>query len=76
MQKFHSPRTALTPEVSLDPARGTLRIAGECYPEDPRIFFGPLLAALGDHLTRLPERLEATLQLSYVNSASTMWLRR
>jgi hypothetical protein len=77
MRTFHSPRSPLTPEVTLDPARGSLRISGECYPEDPGVFFGPLLASLWPAPAGArPARLETTLRLSYVNSASTMWLRR
>lgn len=77
MRNHHSPRSSLTPEVTLDPTSGSLRISGECYPEDPGVFFGPLLAALWPAPTDpRPARLDATLRLSYVNSASTMWLRR
>lgn len=77
MRSHHSPRSSLTPEVTLDPASGSLQITGECYPEDPGVFFGPLLSALWPAPSDpRPPRLDATLRLSYVNSASTMWLRR
>lgn len=76
MTPFHSPRTPLTPEVALDPVAGTLRAVGECYPEDPSVFFGPLLAALRDEAGPRPALVDARLELSYVNSASAIWLRR
>lgn len=76
MRQFHSPRTPLTPEVALDPERSTLRIVGECYPEDPTVFFGPLLAAVRSDTEAPPSHLDVALRLSYVNSASAIWLRR
>jgi hypothetical protein len=76
MKAFHSPRMPLTPEVALDPERRTLHITGECYPEDPTLFFGPLLAALRSDSEPPPDHFDASLRLSYVNSASAIWLRR
>jgi hypothetical protein len=75
MSTFHTPATPLTPDVLLDVGRGELRMSGECYPEDPGPFFSALLAALPGPAAA-PARLDATLRLSYVNSAATMWLRR
>ena len=70
-------RTAVTPEVVLDPAAHALSVRGECYPENPILFFGPIFAALEVHLGRAPvPAFQATFRLSYVNSASTKALRR
>jgi hypothetical protein len=69
-------RTSVTPEIRLEPARGTLFVSGECYPENPIPFFGQLFATLQLHLATRPPRLEVTLRLSYVNSASTKAFRK
>ncbi len=76
MNPFHSHPSPLTPEVELDPARGTLRIVGECYPEDPTVFFGPILAAIASRAEPPPVDLDVSFRLTYVNSASAIWLRR
>lgn len=70
-------RTATTPEVVLLPHERVLVLRGECYPENPIPLFGHLLAALDRCLTREGfTALEVTIQLGYVNSASTKGLRK
>ena len=76
MTSLSMERTAVTPEVRLDPGRAALLISGECYPESPIPFFGQLFAAVQPHLAGRPVRLDVTLRLSYVNSASTKGFRR
>jgi hypothetical protein len=77
MNALRLDRSAFTPEVVLDPALRTLTLRGECYPENPAPFFTPILAALERCLVQGgPGSFEVTLQLSYVNSASTKALRR
>jgi len=78
MSPISSPRTSLTPEVVFDPELCRLRVLGECYPEDPTVFFLPLIGALRavEPEARSSAKLEAVFRLSYVNSASTVWFRR
>ena len=77
MNALRLDRSAVTPEVVLDPELRALTLRGECYPENPIPFFGEILAALGRCLAGDTQRpFEATLQLSYVNSASTKALRK
>nr|WP_320131781.1 DUF1987 domain-containing protein [uncultured Holophaga sp.] len=77
MRTFHSPATSMTPEVTLLGAEHRLSIAGECYPENPLIFFAPLFQALKDHLDDLGSgSFTATIHLKYVNSAATKAFRQ
>jgi hypothetical protein len=69
-------RTHDTPELVFDPAAGSLYMEGECYPENPALFFQPFLATLQAHFDRqLPATFHARIRLSYVNSASTKSMR-
>jgi len=77
MTTLELPRTAFTPEVTFRYEAGTLAMSGECYPENPAAFFGPLMAAIERHFRAGGgETFDATFRLSYVNSASTKALRR
>ena len=76
MSPLRIERTANTPEIVLLP-EGTLVLRGECYPENPLPLFGQLQASLERCLAQPGlRRLDATIQLGYVNSASTKGLRR
>jgi hypothetical protein len=70
-------RTNVTPDVSFRPADGVLVMSGECFPENPAIFFTPIFSAIEAHFRASPLRsFEALFRLTYVNSASTKALRR
>ena len=76
MQAIKSAPTDNTPEVIFNPQHNTLFIAGECYPENPVLFFQPLIGAIQAHVeSRLPPKFYARIRLSYVNSASTKSMR-
>jgi hypothetical protein len=77
MTSLELSRTNLTPEVSFRPERGVLTLTGECYPENPTAFFGPIFSALERHFRAAPpDEFLLRCELSYVNSASTKALRR
>jgi len=77
MNLLEIPRTPVTPAVHFAPEQNLLRFEGDCYPENPRLFFAPLLEALDGHLDRAnPPEFVADFHLRYVNSASTVALRR
>lgn len=76
MNALRLERTATTPEIVLQP-QGVLVLRGECYPENPLPLFAEVQAAVERCLSRPGCRaLEVTLQLGYVNSASTKLLRK
>jgi hypothetical protein len=74
---IHLQATTLTPTVDFVPDAGTLWLTGECYPENPTAFFGPLFAALERYFRSAPAaEFELRCELAYVNSASSKALRR
>jgi hypothetical protein len=72
--------TAATPGVRFAPAEQHLSLEGDCYPENPRAFFAPLLGALAAYASGAsgapPAAFLADVHLRYVNSASTVALRQ
>jgi hypothetical protein len=76
MQVIKAERTQVTPEVILDLANNTLSLQGECYPENPLLFFTPIVTKLKSHLSQSnPDKFVARMHLQYVNSASTKGLQ-
>jgi hypothetical protein len=77
MTTFQLPPSRITPRVVLDKASNRLLFEGDCYPENPLVFFAPFLQAVESHLTSSrPEAFVAEFRLRYVNSASTVTLQR
>lgn len=77
MTAFRLPPTQITPLVVLDPAANRLVLEGDCYPENPALFFSPILRAVEAHLgAQRPPAFIADFRLRYVNSASTVTLHR
>lgn len=63
--------TPRTPEIDFDFAAGRLAMRGESYPDDVATLFGPVVAALREHLadgSAAPLRLD--VELIYFNSSS------
>jgi hypothetical protein len=75
-RRFELARTAVTPHVLLDAAQGTLVMQGDCYPENPPLYFGPFLEALDGFLGSGAPSVSAAFRLRYVNSAATKVLSR
>lgn len=77
MQAIKAARTESTPEVIFNPVHNTLFIAGECYPENPNLFFQPILGILQTHFgSKAPAKFYTRIRLTYVNSASTKSMRQ
>lgn len=76
MQAIKAARTEHTPEVIFNPVHNTLFIGGECYPENPALFFQPIIGTIQAHFGhKVPAKFYARIRLSYVNSASTKSMR-
>lgn len=76
MQAIKLARTDHTPDVIFNPTHHTLFIAGECYPENPTLFFQPIIGTIQAHFEhQLPAKFYVRIRLSYVNSASTKSMR-
>jgi len=77
MKNFELTRTHVTPYTLLDIERCELVIDGECYPENPSAFFGPLMSALqAFHAEVKPGHFHVQISLQYLNSSSTKGLRK
>ncbi|MBP8823552.1 MAG: DUF1987 domain-containing protein [Flavobacteriales bacterium] len=74
MAQFLMPRTETTPEVSFDPDRGALQIAGCCIPENAEGFFRPLIARLEQYIGKPAGHTAVRIALSYFNSSSSKYL--
>ena len=71
MKHLKIPATDRTPEIDFDFENSHLRIKGESYPEDFTAFYGPVLAALDEHLERLGDgAFRMDFELIYFNSSS------
>ncbi|MFN3295525.1 DUF1987 domain-containing protein [Caldimonas sp.] len=77
MSVVRVPATTVTPEIEFQPGAQYLRIRGECYPENPLVFFEPLLGTLQRYFAQeRPLRFAVQVQMNYVNSASTKAFRQ
>lgn len=71
MEKIVIAATARTPSFEFDPQAGTLRLAGESYPEDPTKFFaGPMAGVYAFLQQRHEGPLRFKFELAYFNSSS------
>ena len=70
MEQLAIAQTSSTPLVRFDEATGTLCIAGESYPENSFVFYGPILTWLKQHLKNTA-RLTLDITIIYMNSSST-----
>jgi hypothetical protein len=68
--------TTVTPLIEFHPQEARMAIVGECYPENPLVFFDPILATLKRYFAaEKPASFSLTLRLHYVNSAATKAFR-
>ena len=69
--------TPTTPLVDLRPGERRLTVEGDCYPENPSLFFDPLLEPLALAVELDPATpFSAVFRLRYANSSSARALRR
>ncbi len=63
--------TPRTPEIDFDFASGRLALRGESYPDDVAALFGPVVAALREHLAEPGNApLHLDIELVYFNSST------
>lgn len=71
MERLTIPATPRTPEIDFDFASGRLALRGESYPDDVATLFGPVIAALREHLAEPSAApLHLDIELVYFNSSS------
>ena len=71
MDALHIPPMERSPLVDFNFQTGRLRIAGESYPEDASLVFGPIFTALDTFLNNVSDReICFDIELIYFNSSS------
>lgn len=66
--------TEFTPEVNFSFENKTLLLEGKSMPEDARLFYKPLLHWISEQEGKNIDKLEFTVNLSYLNSSSSKQL--
>ncbi len=70
MEHLEIPQTSSTPQIVFTTETCTLVIAGESYPENSFLFYGPVLAWVKQYLKE-NENLTLDITITYMNSSST-----
>jgi len=71
MERLTIAATPRTPDIDFDFTSGHLRLKGESYPDDVASLFGPVIAALREHLAASGSTpLHLDIELVYFNSSS------
>ncbi|TAE33040.1 MAG: DUF1987 domain-containing protein [Candidatus Kapaibacterium sp.] len=68
-------RTTETPSIVLDPTTGAVEITGNCYPENAYEFFEPVRIWVEQYFTTSASNLNVRMNLNYINTASSKFLR-
>jgi hypothetical protein len=68
-------KTTETPSIVLDPTHGVAEITGNCYPENAYEFFKPVRSWIEQYFAGDASKLAVHLNLNYINTASSKFLR-
>ena len=74
MEKLFIIKTLNTPEVSLIPEEGFLKIEGRSIPEDPGEFYEAIIRRLEEYYKNPKEITRVDIKLEYKNSGSSNYL--
>lgn len=69
MENLVIPYKKRAPQIDFN-LNGELNILGNCFPEDPKLFFQPILAWLEEFKTTHKGEVNLTIDLNYVNTSS------
>lgn len=73
MENITYPKTEKTPEVIIDYSTNTISITGICVPEDPKLFFDPLVKQIVNFKLTKSELL-FNIYLEYFNTGASKCL--
>lgn len=63
-----------TPTIKLNPENGQFLIEGRSIPEDPGVFYEPILSWIEEYFINPAKKTQVELKLEYVNSGSSKYL--
>lgn len=70
MNSLNITGTSATPQIVGDWESGTLSMKGDSYPENPLVFFNPVLDWVERYLSETDRPLHLKLELLYMNTSS------
>jgi hypothetical protein len=74
--KLHIPESANSPEIDFDPEEGMLVLKGKSIPENATKLYEPIIEWLKEYIKHPPEKTYLHFNLSYFNTASSIWMAR
>lgn len=74
MPRLDLAKTADTPQILFEPAKGIFKIEGESYPENAMEFYRPIIESLTTYVEQESKSLEVSLKMVYFNSSSSKCL--
>jgi len=73
---LHIAPTASTPQVWMDPEQGEFKLKGRSMPEDPSIFYGPLVRWLEAYAQRPATSTRLSFAIDFFDTATCPYLLR
>jgi hypothetical protein len=67
--------TDSTPALEFDMQQGTLSLTGKSIPQDPTLFYGPLLKQLDEYIANPAAETTVNINLQYFNTPSAKYLQ-
>ncbi len=64
-------KTYSTPLIQFNTQNGVMKIEGRSIPENPSLFYDPIISWLNDFLQNSKTKIKLDIKLDYINSGST-----
>jgi len=74
--KLHIPETKSAPEIDFNPEEGMLFLKGRSIPENATKLYEPIIEWLKEYIQHPPEKTYLHFNLTYFNTASSIWMAR
>ncbi|MBS0011582.1 MAG: DUF1987 domain-containing protein [Bacteroidales bacterium] len=76
ISKLHIPESKTTPEIDFNPENGMLVLKGKSIPENATKVYEPVIEWLKEYIKKAPEKTFLHFNVSYFNTASSIWMAR
>ena len=71
MEKLQLNETPKTPAVNFDDSLGLIELKGRSIPEDPNLFYDPLISWVSNYCNQPSNKTTVNLNLEYFNTSSS-----